>query len=157
MLIDNVRLLMTFCPGSFDLESVLFPNCSTFAVKCNCNSKISQKIIKLFLFEKVDTFFEKKFEAFQNCWRWQICCRICIKWYNILKSSSPLYLRSFLRRNIRNFENWENWKNWWRVRFAKKKTFFSYKRAFLLEVEGVKTASCSWLFCVVCVSEIKQI
>ena len=62
-----------------DREILFSPNCSKFAVECDCNSKISQKVHNLGFFGKKVGLFEKKnknFFSIANCGNFFVACEV---------------------------------------------------------------------------------
>ena len=120
----------------------LSPNCSKIAVECDWDSKNSQNVQNLgFSTEKLMGFLRKNLIFFQNRLRWQICCRIRIKWYCFVKMSFPPYLWSFLGI-IRKFWKLEKLEKMMKkvFFFERKKTFSSSKKPFLQKWEAAKNA-----------------
>ena len=108
------------------------------------------KVENLGFFWKNRWVFWKKLEFFQNQWRWQIWCRMRIKWYYFLKMSFPPSLWGFLakkkNRKLRMLETLENMMKK-KCFFFEEKVFSSFKIASLLNWEGAKYAGGSWPFC----------
>ena len=74
-----------------DREIIFWPNCIKFSLECDRNSNNSPNVQIWDFFENDGFFFEKNLNFKQNHSKWQICCRMRIKWYFFLKMSFPPY------------------------------------------------------------------
>ena len=95
----------------------------------------------------IDGFFRKKLAFFEKCWRWQICCRMRIKWYYFLKMSFPLQLWDFLSKNQKIFKFAKFRKYDEEREFLGKRTLWSFQKASLPKWKSKKYAGGSRLSC----------